>query len=112
MSVFAVMHTSASLTVNENASFDVLQDLNVSFTMMARLQPWRNLFSCACVTRCACTKNNCPGISADQRMHACLLAENFDLAFNLEYGRCTISDCNAQYIHGVVIVGLAGSHCT
>ena len=33
--VFAVMHTSASLTINENASSDVPLDLNVSFTMLA-----------------------------------------------------------------------------
>ena len=33
--VFAVMHTSASLTINENASSDVPLDLNVSFTVLA-----------------------------------------------------------------------------
>lgn len=33
--IFAVMHTSASLTINENASSDVPLDLNVSFTMLA-----------------------------------------------------------------------------
>lgn len=33
--LFAVMHTSASLTINENASSDVPLDLNVSFTTSA-----------------------------------------------------------------------------
>jgi hypothetical protein len=35
---FAVLHTSASLTINENASPDVPLDLNVSLTVMSAVQ--------------------------------------------------------------------------
>lgn len=37
------MHTSASLTINENASSDVPLDLNVSLPLTACFQTWKHM---------------------------------------------------------------------
>ena len=58
------MHTSASLTINENASSDVPLDLNVSLPLTASVQIWKcMLFLKECVScnafHVTCLQDDC-----------------------------------------------------
>lgn len=95
---FAVMHTSASLTINENASSDVPLDLNVSFTVYASYFPvlLHHTVPMQITTLPALLTKEC-------------MAENCDPAYKLKCGlaHAALSMTTPQHIPGAVIAGLA-----